>query len=121
MAQVAVALKAPDLHPLHAVAEIGLLPHIFFFYRAGEAGPAGAGVELVQRGEERLAGDHIHIDARLLVVPELVVEGGLGAALLGHMKLEGGELLFEIFFGVFCCQFDTSLRIFLFRLGLDAT
>jgi len=37
-------------------------------------------------GEEWLAGDHIHIDARLLAVPEMVVEG-LGAALLGQMRL----------------------------------
>jgi len=47
----------------------------------------------------------IHIDARLLVVPELVVEGRLSAALLGHMKLEGGELLFEIFFCILFGQF----------------
>jgi len=111
---VAVALKAPDLHPLHAVAEIGLLLHVLIFQGPGEAGPAGSGVELVQGGEERLAGDHIHIDAWLFVVPELVVEGRLSAALLGYMELQGGQLLLEIFFGVFFGQFNTSLQVILF-------
>jgi len=59
----------------------------------------------------------IHIDARLLVVPELVVEGRLGAALLGHMKLKGGQLLLEIFFGVFFGLFITSMRILLLWPG----
>jgi len=39
-------------------------------------------------GEERLAGDHIRIDTRLLEVPEMVVEGGSVPALLGQMRLQ---------------------------------
>ena len=46
----------------------------------GEARPAGAGVELVERAEQRLAGDDVDVDAGLVVVPVLIVERRLGAS-----------------------------------------
>ena len=64
--------------------------------RLDEARPAGAGVELVGRGEERLARDHVHVDAGLVVVPELVAERRLGGAALGDVVLLGGELALEL-------------------------
>src|ERR1700739_841798 len=42
-------------------------------------------VELADRGEQRLAGYDVDVDAGLLVVPELVVERRLGAARLGYL------------------------------------
>src|SRR5262245_33436195 len=60
--------------------------------RPGEARPAGARVELVERAEEGLAGDDVDVDPGLVVVPELVAERRLGRLALRHLVLLGGEL-----------------------------
>src|SRR3982750_2499417 len=56
----------------------------------GEPRPAGAAVVLVERREERLARDHVHVQAGLVVVPVLVAERRLGAVVLRHLGLGGG-------------------------------
>ena len=48
-------------------------------------------VELLGRSEQRLAGDDVDVQAGFLVVPELVVERRLGAALLGDVVLLPGQ------------------------------
>src|SRR5581483_5186442 len=45
------------------------------------------GVELVRRGEERLAGDDIHLDSRLIIVQKRAGSRALGAAFLGDAVL----------------------------------
>src|SRR5262245_58898740 len=61
--------------------------------RRPEAGPAGARVELGLRREQRLAAGHAAVGAVLVVVPVDAGEGRLGAAVAGHLELEGGEPL----------------------------
>ena len=76
--------------------EIGAGRDVRFLQRPGEARPARAGIVLVQRREERLAGDDVHVDPRLVVVPVLVGEGALGPRFLGHIVLEGRQLLSQL-------------------------
>ena len=64
--------------------------------RLRKAGPAGTGVVLVDRGEERFAGDHVHVDARRLEIVVRVVEWALGAVLLRHLVLDRRQLLAEL-------------------------
>ena len=56
-----------------------------------EARPAGVAVELADRGEQRLAGHDVDVDAGLLVVPVLVPERRLGAVLLSDPVLLRGK------------------------------
>ena len=72
-----------------------VLHDVFLHERLGEARPPGAGVELVGGDEQGFAGNDIHIDAFLLVVPVLVRKGPLGALLLGHLVLERCQLLLD--------------------------
>jgi hypothetical protein len=53
--------------------------HVVRLQRAGEAGPPGSRIELVRGAEQGLAGHHIHIDARFVVVPVFIVERRFGA------------------------------------------
>src|SRR3546814_1076850 len=68
------------------------LVHVGRHDRLGEAGPAAAGLELVGRGEQRLAGNDVDVEARQLVIVILPREGALGGALLGHPVLLWREL-----------------------------
>ena len=49
------------------------------------------GIELVGRSEERLSGDHVHVEAGRVMIPELVAERRLGGAALGHVVLRRSE------------------------------
>ena len=69
-----------------AVAVVGLIDHGSSRHRLKITRPTAAGVELVDRGEQRLPGDHIDVDPRLVVVPELA---GERAFLLGRHVLRG--------------------------------
>src|SRR5205814_9052695 len=51
----------------------------------------GAGLEPVARAEQRLSGHHVHVDARSVVVPVLVVERRLRRLVLGHLVLYLGQ------------------------------
>src|SRR2546428_6412746 len=76
-----------DFHPTHAVRGVAVLRDVVRLDRLDEARPAGARVELVGGGEERLPRDHVHVDAGLVVVPERVPERRLGGATLGDVVL----------------------------------
>src|SRR5207302_9542314 len=64
--------------------------------RPGEARPAGARFELVERAEQRLAGHDVDVDPLLVVVPELVVERRLGALVLRDGILFGRQKLLQL-------------------------
>ena len=76
VAEVGIALRRADLGAVHAVGGIGFFGDGRGVDRPGEAGPAGAGIELVGGAEEGLAGDDINVDACLFVVPVGVEVGG---------------------------------------------
>ena len=87
VAEMAVAVRGAHLGADHQMAEVALLDDVGGLDRLGEARPAGTAVELVDRREQRLAGDHVDVDAGLVVVPVLAGERPLGAVLLGHVVL----------------------------------
>src|SRR6266850_634701 len=92
----AFTLGGANLDPAHAVGVVAVLPDRLGLERPIEARPAGAGVELVQRGEERLSRHHVHVDARLVMVPELVPERRLGGAALGDVVLFRSQTALQI-------------------------
>src|SRR5439155_14443009 len=85
-----------DLGPFHEELAILAPLDVLVLERASEARPSGSRVELVERAEERLAGGDVDVDARLLAVPEGVVERRLGGLVLGHLVLLLGERLVEL-------------------------
>src|SRR5579862_8238245 len=80
-----------DLGPRDQHAEVAPLDHVAWLDHSGEAWPAGVAVELAGRGEQRFAGHDVDVDAGLLVVPVLVPEWRLGAALLRDLVLLRGK------------------------------
>ena len=66
---------------------VALLDNVGRFDRGGETGPAAAAVELLGRGEQRLAGDDVDVEAGFVVVPEFVAEGRFGGRFLRDGKL----------------------------------
>src|SRR3546814_261892 len=92
MAEVAVAVHRAHLGADHAKGVVAPLFDVLRHDRLGEARPAAAGLELVARGEQRLAGNDVDVDARLLVVVVLAREGPFGAVLLGHLVLRRRKL-----------------------------
>ncbi len=66
-----------------------------------ETRPSRPAVELVERCEERLAGNDVDVEARLLVVPVFVGEGELGPVSLRTRYCSGVN--FETASG-FCCR-----------------
>lgn len=88
MAQVGIRMLRTHLGARQDELEIGARGDVLRFQRPGEAWPARARVIFIQRAEQRLAGYHVHIDAGVLVVPILVVEGRLGAFVLCDLILQ---------------------------------
>jgi hypothetical protein len=91
MPEVAVAVARAHFGAHHDVAVVGLFDDVVAVDRFSEAWPAGTAVELVDRGEQRLARHHVDVDARLVVVEVFAGEGSLGAALLGDLVLLGAQ------------------------------
>src|SRR5437764_15202052 len=86
MANVSTAAFGTDLSALHVQRGIHFFDHEIFRDWFGKRGPAGAAIEFVERSKEWFAGDDIDVKADTLVVPELILEGGLGA-ILAHDKI----------------------------------
>ena len=88
---MAVRIRRTHFGADHAVGDIAFLFDMVAFERTGEAGPPASAVEFVERREQRFARDDIDVDTRSMAVVEFVLERTLGAALLGHPELLGGE------------------------------
>ena len=89
MTQVRVAVRAQDLGANHAMAGVGLFLKALCVNRAGEAGPAGSGVELVLRIEQGLPAAGAEVHAVFLAVPVVSLERGFGAFAAAHRELLG--------------------------------
>lgn len=85
-----------DLGADHAELAVDFFDDILGLERSGEARPAGAGLVLVERAEQGLTGDDVHVNAGGMVVPISVLEWRLGAVFLGHLELLGGQLFAEL-------------------------
>src|SRR5688500_2824580 len=89
VAEMAVAVRRAHLDASHAVRRVPDFVDVGRIDGLREARPAGARVEFVRRGEQRLAGYDVDVDTRLLVIEILPGSGGLGAASLRHAMLLG--------------------------------
>ena len=87
VAEMAVRMGGTHLGADHVVARVVPFADVRGLDRFGEAWPATAGFEFVGRGEERLAGDDVDINAGLVVVQVLAAAGILRSVLLRHAKL----------------------------------
>src|SRR5581483_10878025 len=108
--QVRVRVLRTDLGAHHEELAIRPGDDVLGGERFGEARPAGAGVELVERAEQWLAGDDVDVDAGLMIVPVLVPERRLGAIVLGDLELHGSELLLQLGLCRFLVVHPTSSR-----------
>src|SRR4051812_16621225 len=87
MTQMAIPMAGTNLRPDHAVTGIVFLDDIAGLSRLGETGPAAPGVELIERGKQRLSGDDIDVEAFFLVVPKGIFERPFGSTMLRHAIL----------------------------------
>src|SRR3989454_472900 len=91
VAQVGIRVRRADLGAHHEERPVRLLLDVLGLERLGEARPAGAGLELVERAEQRLSGDDVHVDAGPVIVPVLVRESPLCPLVLRHVVLQRRE------------------------------
>src|SRR4051812_35474970 len=91
MAKVAIAMLGTNLGPCHAVRAVHVLDDVRCLKGPRETRPSRPAVELVEGCEERLAGNHVDVEAGLLVVPVFVGEGALGSVSLRDTVLLGSQ------------------------------
>src|SRR5215470_7404042 len=118
--QVRVAARGAHLDPSHTVGVVGVLGHVCRHDRLDEARPPGAGVELVGGGEQRLTRHYVHVDARLVVVPELVPERRLGGAALSDVVLFRSQSVLELGIGRALCRGHGTSEYTPARQGMSA-
>src|SRR5262245_31922152 len=87
-----VTAGAHDLRSVHAIAEVFLGLDVFLVDRREKAWPAGTRFKLVVRAEKWKAAADARIRARLVVIPEIAAERGLGALPACDLILLGCEL-----------------------------
>jgi len=86
MPEVGIASFGADFSTLHVARSVHAFDEEIFRDRFGKRRPARSAIEFVERCEEWFAGDDIDIDAGALVVPELILEGGL-CPILAHDRI----------------------------------
>ncbi|MNC23286.1 hypothetical protein D3C75_713040 [compost metagenome] len=77
MPKIGSAQSASQRSPYLSTAVVGFPPDQPLGDWTSEAGPAGSGVEFVRRAEQRIAADHIDINAVTEFVPILILIRGL--------------------------------------------
>ena len=105
MTKVRISGTASDLCAAHAVAQVLQFHHGRLFNGLCESRPAAAALVLIRGGKERFAGDDIHIDALLELIPELIAEWTFRAVLLGDAVLLLRQFVPN---GLCCCLLYTS-------------
>ena len=93
MPQVAVATGAADLRAYPAQAAVLQIADVVRIEWLEETRPAGAGVELGRRAEQRQVTQAAVVGAGLLVVQQGAAERVLGAVIQQHLPFLGGEVL----------------------------
>ena len=84
-----------NLRAEHVMAFVSMLCDAFRFQRFSETGPAASGIKFIQGAEQRFAGNNIHVDALLLMVPVFIVEGRLRSVVLGYFILDFSQLFLK--------------------------
>src|SRR3989454_10493086 len=91
MAEMGIAMGRADFGTHGEQRSVRLLVDVRRLEPLREARPPGAGLELVERAEQRLPRHDVHVDPGLVVVPELVCERPLGGVVLGHLVLQRSQ------------------------------
>src|SRR5215813_9990105 len=98
--EVRVAPRAVHLGPAHEEARVLLGLDRLRRGRLEVRRPAGAGVELVIRAEERLTTAHAAVRAAIVVVPVHAAECALGTVRAYHLELVVSKLLAPLLVGL---------------------
>jgi len=91
VAEMEIAMFAPDLDAGHEKAMVFPLHDIPRLKGLGEARPSGPGIIFVLGAEQRLPGNDVDINPFSMVIPVLIPERGFGALFLSHLILHGGQ------------------------------
>src|SRR5437899_4631532 len=86
VAQMRIGCLRADLGPFHAVGIVHALDYFLAFQWPREGRPAAIRIVLVERAEQRLARHDIHVETRLLGVPEIVSVRRLSGGVLCHFE-----------------------------------
>src|SRR5258708_1619472 len=100
VAEVRVAFPAQHFHALHPEAPVRMLPDVLLRDRRPEAGPAGAGFELLTRTEQGRATTHAAVQTLLVIFPVAAGEGTLGSGVSRHGEFLRREHLPPLVFGL---------------------
>jgi hypothetical protein len=92
---VGVTSLGVHLGALQVVGSIQALREEIFRDRLGKRREADAGVEFVDRSEERFTANDVDVDAGLLIIPELILESPLAATLAHDGIFLGLQSLFQ--------------------------
>src|SRR5581483_8627119 len=76
-----------DFRAHHAEGSIRVLNNFFVFDRFGKTWPAAAGIEFVQRAEQRFTAYDVHVNAVLVIVPKFVAKRRFGGGILRDIEL----------------------------------
>src|SRR5436305_13616583 len=87
VAEMRITRFSPNLGTLHSIRSIAFFCHAICLDGLGETGPARATIEFIQGTQERFAGDDIHVNSWLVIIPVGVMKRRLCAALTRHLVL----------------------------------
>src|SRR5438093_11961470 len=110
-----IARFPTNLSTFHSERGILFFGNFVWRYGLGETGPTGTAVELVQRADERFAGDDIDINARLVIVPVSIVKWRLRAAFACEVILIFHHMAVQLGLGMHWFGWITFLGCFFLR------
>src|SRR5258705_2336117 len=89
VSQVTITMNRSYFCAAHTVGAVWPLGDVLCLNWFRETGPTAITVELVEGGEQRLAGHYVHVDSGLIMVPISILEGALSSILLSHRQVFG--------------------------------
>ncbi len=101
MPQVGIRLVGSQFCSDHEETGVGPGHYIFVNQGFGERRPPGTGFIFIQRAEQRLAGNYVHIYSGFLIIPVDVVKWRLRTVFLGDLELQGCQPFHQLAFGRF--------------------
>src|SRR5687767_8502796 len=90
---MSIAPRAEDFDPAHSIGAVLLVDDVLCRDWLKKTGPAGAGIELRVRGEERQVAANAGVDALSFVVEQCAAKRPFGAFASCNFVLLAGELL----------------------------
>ena len=93
MPQVRIPSPASHLSTMHSEAIVRALHYGGGFDGSGKGRPATTAHKFIRRGEQRLTGNHIHVDALFKLIPKFIVKRPFCPSLLSDTVLPGSQLI----------------------------